>query len=130
MRLPVEDSRTSRKDPYLDTRLNARLAEIGAQIRSEPGLVLDRWILIVPFTPFISRFLPGSGWGGKTGNFRGMVRLGVSTETILCEVRQPGQPDLITEGSPLSPLFRAQRGAGIKLASIIISSYKKAGEWS
>ncbi|HOV37535.1 MAG TPA: SpoIIE family protein phosphatase [Spirochaetales bacterium] len=102
----------------LDTRLNARLAEIGTQIRSEPEFStrsLDfNHTSYTFYKPVLYRVR------GENRYFRGMVRLGVSTETILSEVKAARTNlILITGGIALVALVLGIIGA-LVLASIII----------
>ncbi|MCX7787135.1 MAG: SpoIIE family protein phosphatase [Spirochaetes bacterium] len=102
----------------LDNRLNARLLEIGAKIYSEPEfqttlLDFDRNFYTF-YKPVLYRVR------GENRYFRGMVRLGVSTESILKQVKDSrNYLILITGGIALVALVLGIVGALI-LASIII----------
>ncbi|MFQ3621619.1 MAG: SpoIIE family protein phosphatase, partial [Spirochaetales bacterium] len=102
----------------LDTRLNARLAEISARVYSEPLFETKALDFTRSFYTFYKPVLYRVR--GENRYFRGMIRLGVSTENILKEVTLArNNLILITGGIALVSLVLGIIGALI-LASIII----------
>jgi hypothetical protein len=102
----------------LDNRLNARLLELGAKIYSEPEFQTTLLDFNRTFYTFYKPVLYRVR--GENRYFRGMVRLGVSTESILKDVQESrNYLLLITGGIALVALVLGIVGALI-LASIII----------
>ncbi len=102
----------------LDNRLNARLLEVGARLYSEPEFKTTLLDFNRTFYTFYKPVLYRVR--GENRYFRGMVRLGVSTESILKEVEvSRNNLILITGGIALVALVLGIVGALI-LASIII----------